>query len=118
MSEFSHQNAPQQWRSHLHSHKACNPRGGASMINTENSILIFGGVNRDQEHFSDLIICRDTNGKSSLKWELCETTGDIPTARSGHATCVIGKYMFLSAGIDFTEEVVYNDIYVFNTGYF
>ena len=125
MSEFNDSSHESPWKCHLHTHKACQPRGGSTVINTENAIFIFGGVNRDQEHFSDLLICRkqpiaqETENNvtsSSLIWEVCESTGDIPTARSGHAVCSIGKFMFLSAGIDFTEEVVYNDLYVLNTG--
>lgn len=83
----------------------------------ESGIFIFGGADRDQQHFCDLIICRNTTANSdTLVWETCTTTGDVPTARSGHAVCSIGKYMFLYGGIDFTEEVVYNDLYVLNTG--
>lgn len=104
------------WKSQLHTAKACKPRGGATLFNAENKILIFGGVNRDQEHFSDLYVCKKSDAGDPLVWETATSTGDIPTARSGHAVCGLGKYMFLSGGIDFTEEVVYNDVYVLNTG--
>ena len=43
-------------------------------------------------------------------------TGDIPTPRSGHAVAHYGKYMFLYGGINFAEEVAYNDLYVLDTG--
>lgn len=36
--------------------------------------------------------------------------------RSGHAMCTHGKYVILSGGIDFIEEVAYNDLYALNTG--
>ena len=45
-------------------------------------------------------------------------TGDIPTPRSGHAVAHYGKYMFLYGGINFAEEVAYNDLYVLDTGTF
>ena len=43
-------------------------------------------------------------------------TGDIPTARSGHAVTSYGKYMLLYGGINFQEEVAYNDLYILDTG--
>lgn len=42
--------------------------------------------------------------------------GDVPTPRSGHAVAHYGKYMFLYGGINFAEEVAYNDLYVLDTG--
>jgi Kelch motif len=44
-----------------------------------------------------------------------ETTGDVPSPRSGHSTVAYGKLMFLFGGINFTDEAVYNDLYVLNT---
>ena len=44
--------------------------------------------------------------------------GDIPTPRSGHAVAHYGKYMFLYGGINFAEEVAYNDLYILDTGRF
>ncbi len=43
-------------------------------------------------------------------------TGDVPMPRSGHSVVAYGKYMFLFGGIDFTEEAVFNDLYILNTG--
>lgn len=43
-------------------------------------------------------------------------SGDIPTPRSGHAVASYGKYLFLYGGINFAEEVAYNDLYILNTG--
>ena len=36
--------------------------------------------------------------------------------RSGHSVVGYGKYMLLFGGIDFSEEVVYNDLYALNLG--
>ena len=33
--------------------------------------------------------------------------------RSGHSVVAYGKFMLLFGGIDFAEEVVYNDLYLF-----
>ena len=71
---------------------------------------MFGGVDRQQNHFNDTVIY---DGGS---WREVTSVGDIPTPRSGHATAAYGKYMFLHGGMDFKEEVAYNDLYIFNTG--
>ena len=34
--------------------------------------------------------------------------------RSGHSAVGYGHYLFLFGGIDFAEEVVYNDLYALN----
>ena len=49
----------------------------------------------------------------SLYWH---HVGDTPTPRSGHAVAAYGKYMFLYGGINFAEEVAYNDLYILDTG--
>ena len=36
--------------------------------------------------------------------------------RSGHSAVGYGKYMLLFGGIDFKEEVVYNDLYALDLG--
>ena len=43
-----------------------------------------------------------------------ETFGDIPSPRSGHSVTVFGNLLFLFGGINFTDESVFNDLYVFN----
>ena len=44
-------------------------------------------------------------------------TGDIPSARSGHAVIALNdKYLLLHGGIDYSEEAVYNDFYILNFG--
>lgn len=82
------------------------------MFQNDEIIIIFGGADRNQNHFSDLIIRK----KSSQSWEEIETHGDVPAPRSGHSVAFFGKYMILFGGIDFGEEVAYNDLYTFNTG--
>lgn len=88
-----------------------------------NKILIFGGASREQTHFNDLIIGErlpsvfiQEGSTSDFTFSSASTSGDIPTPRSGHAVACYGKFMFLFGGIDFMEEIDYNDCYVFNTG--
>ena len=82
------------------------------------TLIIFGGADRGMTHFADLAICQkgvfSTSGK--LVWKRKETNGDIPQPRSGHAIAVYGKFMFLFGGIDFSEEAVFNDLYIFDSG--
>lgn len=80
-------------------------------------ILSFGGVDRTQEHFSDLLVgtC-NTSSLNDITFEVKECSGDIPTSRSGHSVVTYGRFMILFGGIDFTEEAVYNDLYLLDTG--
>ena len=65
--------------------------------------------------FIFIYICNQ-DATEQLKLEIVETNGDIPTQRSGHAVAAYGKFMFLYGGIDFSEEIVYNDLYTLNIG--
>ena len=84
-------------------------RGGASIIEVNGKVVTFGGVDREQNHLNDCIVCQHG------KWLKVEEKGDVPTARSGHAVANYGKFMFLYGGIDFTEEIAYNDLYILDT---
>jgi hypothetical protein len=57
-----------------------------------------------------------SNADSAKLFECIKTHGDIPMPRSGHSVVAYGKYMLLFGGIDFTEEAVYNDLYILDTG--
>lgn len=88
------------------------PRGGASIIEVDDCIIMFGGANRQQENFNDLIIYRRNDVNST--WKSVDCHGDIPASRSGHAVAAYGRFMLLFGGIDFTEEKCYNDLYCLN----
>jgi hypothetical protein len=88
------------------------PRGGASIIEVDDCIIMFGGANRQQEHFNDLIIYRRNDVNST--WKSVDCNGDVPAPRSGHAVASYGRFMLLFGGIDFTEEKCYNDLYCLN----
>ena len=45
-----------------------------------------------------------------------DCTGDVPTARSGHAIVTFENILFLFGGLDYSEEAVYNDLYMLNLG--
>lgn len=36
--------------------------------------------------------------------------------RSGHSAVAFGRYLLLFGGIDFAEEVAYNDLYALDSG--
>jgi hypothetical protein len=88
-------------------------------------IVAFGGADRELCHFQDLIVYRSLSsvksssvGSSSLFESLKSSSGDIPTPRSGHSLVAYGKYVLLFGGIDFSEEVCYNDLYLLDSGLF
>ena len=104
------------------------PRGGATIVAAGDRVVIFGGANREQVHYGDVIICsmepkeaaascascelKDGYDNREFKsWKRVETTGDVPPPRSGHAVVAYGDYMILFGGIDFAEEAAYNDLY-------
>jgi hypothetical protein len=76
-------------------------------------VVVFGGADREQTHFQDMLVYR---GVAGLSFSAVTATGDVPMPRSGHGVVAYGKYMFLFGGIDFAEEAVFNDLYIFDTG--
>lgn len=84
-------------------------RGGASLLKTENTLFLFGGADRGQCHFSDLWMYQKSD--TSYDWFKGDSSGDVPTPRSGHATVLYDGNMLLFGGIDYSEEAVYNDLY-------
>lgn len=95
-------------------------RGGATIAEVNEKLVVFGGADRGLTHFADLAICRKSvvGPSGKLVWRREETSGDIPQPRSGHAVAVYGKFMFLFGGIDFSEEAVFNDLYIFDSDTF
>lgn len=98
-------------------------RGGSSLIEVDDKLIVFGGANREGTHFADMAVCYSVGSNcaqaaKSPSWKVVEAQGDVPNARSGHAVCSIGKYMLLHGGINYVEEVAYNDFYILDTGNF
>lgn len=92
------------------------PRGGASLITTPDFILLFGGANREQEHFNDVwVYSKKTASKKKPKWVKVECTGDVPPPRSGQAVCTYMGSVFLFGGMDAENEAIYNDLYSLDT---
>jgi hypothetical protein len=88
-------------------------RGGASIIEVGSMIIVFGGADREQTHFQDMMVY---GGDAGSNFRTVKCTGDIPMPRSGHAVAAYGRFMFLFGGIDFGEEAVFNDLYILDTG--
>jgi len=92
------------------------PRGGASLITTPDFILLFGGANREQEHFNDVwVYSKKTASKKKPKWVKVECTGDVPPPRSGQSVCTYMGSVFLFGGMDAENEAIYNDLYSLDT---
>merc|ERR1719487_2931941 len=88
-------------------------RGGAAMTSTPDTVILFGGTNREQKHFNDLWVCSRTDPSS---WQQVHASGDIPPPRSGSSiTAFNSTFVFLFGGINFEDEAVYNDLYTLNT---
>jgi len=104
---------PISWKSlELNSHiDGLDARGGSTLTLAGDSLIIFGGADRGQCHFGDLWMYKNAD---SVGWHNVECTGDVPTARSGHAVTYINNLLLLYGGIDFAEEAVYNDLYMLN----
>ena len=89
-------------------------------------LIMFGGANRQQQHFSDLWILKmltpielgSSPTEPKVAWECIEATGDIPPPRSGHAMCIFeySGFLFMFGGINYPEEVAFNDLYSLNLG--
>lgn len=76
------------------------------------AIVVFGGADREQVHYNDGLAFKS----SAITFEVLKSDGDIPMERSGHQSASYGKYQFLFGGINFSEESVFNDLYIFDTG--
>eukprot|EP01035_Chromulina_nebulosa_P027492 gene27492-36164_t len=114
MSDFFGKSSPGICITKLHaSVKGFQPRGGASLQEVKDTLLIFGGADREQSHYNDCLVYRTK--KNSSIFEAGIAHGDIPMERSGHQTAAYGKYQFLFGGINFAEESVFNDLYILNT---
>eukprot|EP00600_Ochromonadales_sp_CCMP1393_P012553 CAMPEP_0175008500 /NCGR_PEP_ID=MMETSP0005-20121125/7010_1 /TAXON_ID=420556 /ORGANISM="Ochromonas sp., Strain CCMP1393" /LENGTH=589 /DNA_ID=CAMNT_0016264077 /DNA_START=6 /DNA_END=1775 /DNA_ORIENTATION=+ len=101
-------------------------RGGATVIEVNGNVFIFGGADREQTHFQDLMAYRSSAAGASpadtatpvnknAHFQAVKATGDVPMPRSGHSVVAYGKYILLFGGIDFAEEAVFNDLYLLDT---
>lgn len=82
---------------------------------TQGVLFVVGGADREQQHYQDC--CAYISSQSAAFFESVKTDGDVPTERCGHSTAAYGKYVFLFGGIDFSEESVFNDLYLLDTGF-
>jgi hypothetical protein len=79
------------------------------------TIVAFGGADREQIHFQDLLVFSGSKDNSLFERQI--TKGDVPMPRSGHSVVSYGKFVFLFGGlsIDEGEQKVYNDMYMLDT---
>lgn len=80
----------------------------------DGTIVAFGGADREQCHFQDLIAYSTSKAKGLF--EPVRASGDVPTPRTGHTLAAYGRFVLLFGGLDFAEEAAYNDLYLLDTG--
>lgn len=84
-----------------------------------NKMYMFGGNNNNAAGMYQVLDDLCVLNTDTLTWSKPQTTGDRPTARSGHTLTAIGKHLYLFGGGVWNEEEgwvhKYNDLYVLNT---
>lgn len=82
-------------------------------------MYIFGGNNNNEAGQYQVLDDFSILDSETMTWSKPETTGDRPTARSGHTLTAIGKKLYLFGGGVWNENEgwvhKYNDVYVFDT---
>ena len=69
-------------------------------------IYLFGG--RNDNYPCNTLYVFDTQ---SYKWSRPKVTGDVPAARDGHSSCVIGDNMYIFGGYEETNYRFGLDVY-------
>ncbi|XP_030530752.2 RING finger protein B-like [Rhodamnia argentea] len=83
------------------------PRESHSCSTWKNKMIVIGGEDEHDYHFSDVHIL-DTD---TLMWKELNTTGDMLPPRAGHSTVTFGKILFVYGG--YTEaQKLYDDLYM------
>lgn len=90
------------------------------------NVLLFGGQSRDQEgewsFYNDVWVLNletptEQNGELVYQWQEIKSTSDqVPEARVGHRTCVLGRKMWVFGGC-FVKENAYthfNDVWSYD----
>ena len=73
-----------------------NPRYRHSCIVFDSSLFVFGGDNKSQTRFSDLL---EYNIEKRV-WVKKQVTGKIPSSRTFHTAVMQGEYMYILGGFD------------------
>lgn len=82
-------------------------------------MYIFGGNNNNEAGMYQVLDDFSALDTETMTWSKPETTGEKPTARSGHTLTAIGKKLYLFGGGVWNETDgwvhKYNDVYVLDT---
>ena len=76
----------------------------------ENSMFVFGGVDKQHCRYNDL---QRLDLRNNVWSEVC-TTGYIPSSRTFHRAVVVGNLMYLLGGYDGTDRL--HDLYSIHVG--
>jgi len=94
-------------------------RTNHAAVGVGNKMYMFGGNNNNAAGMYQVLDDLCVLNTDTLTWSKPQTTGDQPTARSGHTLTAIGKNLYLFGGGVWNEEEgwvhKYNDLYVLNT---
>ncbi|CAN0212277.1 unnamed protein product [Discosporangium mesarthrocarpum] len=88
------------------------PRGGCSWTKVGSRLLLFGGADKHQQHFSD-IYSFDITRKA---WDKPQIGGTTPTPRSSHSTVRWKDSLLVFGGMNGEENVTFNDLFEFQSG--
>jgi len=87
-------------------------RGGCTLTEVGDDIILFGGATRNGVHFDDLWCLKGEN-KSEFCWEKIDAFGKGPSPRSGHSATSLGKErMVFFGGLNSSEKQIFNDVHV------
>jgi len=94
-------------------------RTNHAAVSVGNKMYMFGGNNNNAAGVYQVLDDLCVLNTDTLTWSKPKTTGERPTARSGHTLTAIGKNLYLFGGGVWNEEEgwvhKYNDLYVLNT---
>ena len=82
-----------------------NPRYRHTCVSFSGSLYVFGGVDRAQTRYNDLhefVVDRK-------EWNICRTTGQLPSARTFHRAVLQDDSMYILGGFDGKSQ---NDLFV------
>ncbi|KAL9657568.1 hypothetical protein ABK040_000995 [Willaertia magna] len=103
------------WEKEELSKKKVVPRAAHSCCVIDNKMYVFGGITTfqiDGKSTSDYLDTLSIYDFSQKKWKNVKKKGQSPTARAGHACCVIEKNIYVFGGRQGTKLL--NDLYKFN----
>eukprot|EP00298_Acanthocystis_sp_HF-20_P010668 c18982_g1_i1.p1 GENE.c18982_g1_i1~~c18982_g1_i1.p1 ORF type:complete len:824 (+),score=270.58 c18982_g1_i1:1608-4079(+) len=83
------------------------PREGYSLSNFRERVFVFGGLDPKTKQLSNSL--KELN-VDELIWSSPKVSGDIPSPRHGHASCMCVEALFVYGGYDSNDKLL-NDFY-------